>query len=87
MKKNSEMLALLSLVSHIGIMMALPIIGCLLFGNFLDQRLHTGVLFLTIFTILGVGAAFRNLFMVAMKGQKTTRKRKDSKDEERPTKS
>ncbi|WP_341875804.1 AtpZ/AtpI family protein [Defluviitalea saccharophila] len=81
MKKKAEILALISLISQIGIMMALPIIFCILLGNFLDKWLNTGVLFLIVFSFLGVGAAFRNLFVIALKGIKARNMRKDEKDE------
>ncbi|WP_416390444.1 AtpZ/AtpI family protein [Vallitalea guaymasensis] len=66
----------LSLITQIGFLMAIPIIGCILFGNFLDRILSTGVLFLIIFTILGMLTAFRNLYVIAMKSSK--KRKKDS---------
>ena len=67
----------MSLLSQIGIMMAVPIIACIIIGNFLDSKLDTGILFLFIFSIMGVGAAFRNLFVLTRKVQKNENKRKD----------
>ncbi|NLK98133.1 MAG: AtpZ/AtpI family protein, partial [Epulopiscium sp.] len=64
-------------LSQMGIMMALPIIGCIILGNYLDNRFHSGILFLLIFVILGVGAAFRNLFVLTRKVQNNKEKRKD----------
>ncbi|WP_058486022.1 AtpZ/AtpI family protein [Defluviitalea phaphyphila] len=81
MKKNLEFLSFISLITQIGIVMALPIIGCILIGNFLDNRLNSGGLFLVIFSVLGVGAAFRNLFIITAKGTKSGKKRKDGKNE------
>ncbi|MBM7684551.1 MAG: synthase protein [Epulopiscium sp.] len=81
MNKKAEIFALLSLISQIGIMMALPIIFCVLLGNYLDKWFDTGVLFLVIFSFLGAGAAFRNLFFIASKGVKSRKTRKDEKDE------
>lgn len=52
----------LALLTQIGLAMLTPIIGCILLGHYLDEKLQTKVLFLIVFTILGVGAAFRNLF-------------------------
>lgn len=57
----------LALISQLGITMIVPIIGCFLLGNYLDTKFSTGNIFLLIFTILGVLAAFRNLFMIGMK--------------------
>ncbi|NMA83905.1 MAG: AtpZ/AtpI family protein [Epulopiscium sp.] len=69
MKKKAEMMRMFSLVTHMGLMMALPIIGCIWLGSFLDRKLNTGVVFLIIFTVLGVFSAFRNLFMLAQQPQ------------------
>lgn len=77
MNKNMDFLRALSLISQIGIVMALPIIGCIILGNFLDVKFGTGILFLIIFSVLGVGAAFRNLFVLTSKVQKNVKKRKD----------
>ncbi|QUI20909.1 AtpZ/AtpI family protein [Vallitalea pronyensis] len=74
MKFDSNIMKSLSLLSQIGFLMAIPIIGCVLFGNFLDGRCDTSPLFLIIFTILGVLSAFRNLYVIAMKGTKNRKK-------------
>lgn len=47
--------------------MAIPIIMCILLGNYLDEKFGTNVLFLIIFTIIGVLSAFRNLYILAIK--------------------
>lgn len=57
----------LALISQLGFSMIVPIIGCFLLGNYLDAKFSTGNIFLLIFTILGVLAAFRNLFIIGMK--------------------
>lgn len=80
MKKQFSFLANLALVSQIGIMMALPIVGCIWFGSVIDKKLGTNVLFLAIFTVLGVGASFRNLYVLAV--QKTSKKEDNNTDEE-----
>lgn len=64
---NFRNLKYLNLLSQVGLMMAIPIIACILFGNFLDSKWNTGVLFLVIFTILGVLTAFRNLYVFSLK--------------------
>ncbi|MCT4597578.1 MAG: AtpZ/AtpI family protein [Vallitalea sp.] len=76
MKFDSNVLKSLSLISQVGFLMAIPIIGCILFGNFLDGIFDTGAIFLIVFTILGVLSAFRNLYVIAMKG--SNRRKKDS---------
>jgi len=67
MKINGKILKNLSFVSHLGVMMAVPIFLCMLLGIFLDNVLGTKVVFLIIFTILGVLSAFRNLFVIGLK--------------------
>ena len=78
MNKNIGFVKALALVSQLGIAMALPIIGCIILGNFLDRKFNTGVIFLIIFLFLGVGTAFRNLFVLTSKVQNNQNKRKDS---------
>lgn len=60
----------LALLTQIGIMMIVPIFGGLLVGRFLDDKLGTGNKFLLVFIIIGTGAAFMNLYKIAMKGNK-----------------
>ncbi len=81
MNKKFGFLSNLALVSQIGIMMAFPIIGCIWLGSIIDKKLGTNVLFLIIFTILGVGAAFRNLYVLAI--QKIGKKEDEDTDEEK----
>ncbi|MPW27010.1 F0F1 ATP synthase subunit [Alkalibaculum sp. M08DMB] len=64
-KKNP--LQNLVLISQLGFSMIVPIMGCFLLGRFLDVKFDTGNLFLIVFTILGIMAAFRNLFVIGMK--------------------
>lgn len=42
MKFDSNVLKSLSLISQVGISMAVPIIGCMLIGNFIDKAFNTG---------------------------------------------
>jgi len=67
---NFKMYENLAYLSQLGIMMAVPIIGCLLFGIYLDSKLNTGYLFLVIFIIIGVGTSFRNLYKITIKKSK-----------------
>ncbi len=60
----------LALVSQIGIMMIVPIVIGLFIGKFLDDKLGTGYIFLFIFLVIGVGAAFVNLYKIGMRDQK-----------------
>lgn len=68
---------LLSLISQVGITMVVCILGCMLIGNFLDEVTGMSPLWLVIFILLGVGAAFRNLFFIIMKEFKKGEKDKD----------
>ncbi len=67
MKFDYKSLKNLALLSQVGVMMAVPIIGCVILGSYLDSKFGTQILFLIIFTLLGVGAAFRNLYILALK--------------------
>lgn len=79
MDNKDSIFKYLSLISQVGFLMAIPIIGCMLFGIFLDNLLNTKVIFLIIFTILGVLSAFRNLYVIFMKSGKMGKK--DSNNE------
>ncbi|HOQ16736.1 MAG TPA: AtpZ/AtpI family protein [Defluviitaleaceae bacterium] len=79
MKKKFDFLTALSLISQIGFMMAVPIIFGVIFGNYIDNKLNTGIVFLLIFSLLGIGAAFRNLYILTTKALKNGDKRKDQK--------
>ena len=74
MKITKGMLGNIALISQIGISMITPIIVCVLLGNYLDKKLNTGILFLIIFTILGVGTSFLSLYKLTM--EKSNKKRK-----------
>jgi F0F1-type ATP synthase assembly protein I len=85
--KNKNPLLLLGLVSQLGLSMVIPILLCTFIGVFLDNLTGLSPLFLIVFIILGVGAAFRNLFMLAnkeIKGDEGVKKGSydDDKDEE-----
>lgn len=78
MKKKYGFLANFALVSQIGIMMVIPIIFGIWLGAKIDNKLGTGALFLIIFMILGIGAAFRNVYHTVYK---QFEKKEDDKDE------
>ncbi|RBP65986.1 putative F0F1-ATPase subunit (Ca2+/Mg2+ transporter) [Alkalibaculum bacchi] len=73
-RNKKHPLANLALLTHIGISMFVPIIGCFFLGKYLDTVFSTGNILLLIFTILGVLTAFRNLFAI---GLESGPKRKD----------
>ncbi|ONI42202.1 ATP synthase subunit [Candidatus Epulonipiscium fishelsonii] len=66
MKKRRSWISALSLLSQLGISMAVPIFGCIFVGIFLDGITEKSPLWLIIFILLGVGAAFRNMFHIIL---------------------
>lgn len=60
--KKSTWINGLSLVTQLGVTMIVPILICTLVGNYLDEKINTSPLFMIILLLLGVAAAFRNLF-------------------------
>lgn len=66
MKKRSWVPAL-ALLNQVAISMLIPIFGCVFVGIFLDDLTGKEPLWLVISILLGVGAAFRNLFYVVLK--------------------
>lgn len=65
-KSQKSILQNLALISQVGIMMLVPIFGGVLIGAFLDRFFGTSGIFLIIFVLLGVGASFRNLYVLSM---------------------
>ncbi|SKC56398.1 AtpZ/AtpI family protein [Maledivibacter halophilus] len=68
MSKNKyTMYENLIFLTQIGLMMALPIVICVLLGNYIDNKFGTGNIFLFIFIGLGVASSFLNLYKIMMK--------------------
>ena len=59
----------LVLITQIGIVMLVPIAIGFFIGRFLDNLVGTNYIFLFIFIIIGVGAAFLNLFKIGLRDQ------------------
>lgn len=78
-KSSKSILQNLALISQVGIMMLVPILGGVLLGAFLDQFFKTGGIFLIIFVLIGVGTSFRNLYMLSI------RQTRDYTDSENPS--
>ncbi|MDA3845087.1 MAG: AtpZ/AtpI family protein [Vallitaleaceae bacterium] len=76
MKKSHETLKALGLLNQIAITMMVPIIGCVFFGIFLDKKLGTTPWLLIIFMFIGIGVAFRNLFVITKSFAKTDKKKR-----------
>lgn len=63
----NEFLHGLALITQLGINLFIIIFLGLITGKFLDDKFSTSPIFLIIFIILAVAAAFRNLFMMTKK--------------------
>ncbi|MGL4912002.1 MAG: AtpZ/AtpI family protein [Romboutsia sp.] len=61
-KMYMEIANMLSLVSQVGLMMLIPILGCTFIGKFLDSKFNTGPIFTLIFLLLGIGGAFMGVY-------------------------
>ena len=70
MSRKSHPLENLALISQIGIMMIVPIIGGVYLGRWIDSRLNTQPIFLFVFILLGVGGSFVNLFKIGAQGSR-----------------
>ncbi|MBF8983758.1 AtpZ/AtpI family protein [Lutibacter sp. B2] len=66
-KGKKDIFRNLVLLSHIGIMMIIPILGAVYIGNIVDQKLGTGYIFMFIFIIVGVASSFLNVYKIVMK--------------------
>lgn len=73
MKKKTWVRSL-SLITQLGVVMITPILICTFIGIFLDEAAHKEPLFTIAFMLLGVGAAFRNLFYHTTKQAKKNEK-------------
>ncbi|HAE60747.1 MAG TPA: F0F1 ATP synthase subunit [Eubacteriaceae bacterium] len=70
----------LALLTQIGLSMFVPIAGSFFIGRYLDGVLGTGRIFLFVMTVLGVLAAFRNVYII---GMKTTSNKSGDNDDRR----
>lgn len=61
--RNNKVIRALLLISQLGISMMVPIFLCVYAGNFIDKKAQTGF-FMPLFLILGIAAAFRNVFLL-----------------------
>lgn len=75
MKDNRDILRSLAMINQIGITMMVPIIGCVFLGIFLDKRLGTTPWLLIVLMFVGMGVAFRNLYMITKSFSKNGKKR------------
>lgn len=61
-KMYMEIANMLSLVSQIGLMILISILGCTFIGKFLDSKFGTGPVLTIIFLLLGIGGAFMSVY-------------------------
>ncbi|GHV42473.1 hypothetical protein FACS189490_11520 [Clostridia bacterium] len=71
-KNRKEAMNALSLITQLGVSMVIAVLIGVLAGNALDGWLHTSPLFLFIFIVIGVGAAFINLYKLTITFWKKT---------------
>ncbi|OON95128.1 MAG: ATP synthase subunit [Candidatus Epulonipiscioides saccharophilum] len=70
MENKKGILTALALVTQLGFMMLVPIFLCFFVGIFLDKITNLSPLFLIISIFLGIGAAFRNMFVIILQEAK-----------------
>lgn len=75
MKIDSDTLKALGLITQIGFSMMIPIGACVWIGQYLDTKFGTSPWLLIIFIIMGVLAAFRNLYMLTISFTKSDKKK------------
>ncbi|MCH5273675.1 MAG: AtpZ/AtpI family protein [Lachnospiraceae bacterium] len=61
MKQNNKVIKALVLITQLGISMMVPIFLGVFLGNFIDKKAGTSF-FMPIFLVLGIAAAFRNVY-------------------------
>lgn len=63
-RKHSPQYSAWALASSMGLSMVLATVMGLLFGYWLDGRLGTRPIFLLVFLFMGIGAGFKNIFVI-----------------------
>ncbi len=71
----------LSKLTQVAITMVVTIGMCFFIGKWLDEKIGTNFVFLPIFIILGIGAAFRNLYVMVMLEYKKEEKKEEKERE------
>lgn len=61
-KMYMEIANMLSLVSQVGLMILISILGCTFIGKFLDSKFGTDPILTLIFLLLGIGGAFMSVY-------------------------
>lgn len=66
-KIRNDLMKGLSMLSQIGITIIVCVLIGVFFGRFLDSHFGTSPWFLLVFTLIGVGAAFKYLYDLTMR--------------------
>ena len=61
-KMYMEIANTLSLLSQLGLMMLIPILGLSFLGKFIDTKLNSGPTFFLICMLLGIGGGFMGIY-------------------------
>lgn len=77
MKVSKAVLRGITMISQIGISMMVPIFLCVFIGMQLDKWLNTGF-FIILFMILGIMAAFRNIYYLTKSFYSKDKAREDA---------
>lgn len=57
----------LALITQVGLNVLIPILGCMLFGLWLEKKLDTKGILLLIFTLIGIVAGIGNILRLGKK--------------------
>lgn len=57
----------LALITQVGLNVLIPILGCMLFGLWLEKKLDTRGILLLIFTLIGIAAGIGNILRLGKK--------------------
>lgn len=57
----------LALITQVGLNVLIPILGCMLFGLWLEKKLDTKGILLLIFTLIGIAAGVGNILRLGKK--------------------
>jgi ATP synthase protein I len=66
-KETKKYAVQMAYASSVGIAMVLAIFGCLLLGVYLDKKFDSGHVFTFLLLLIGIGAGFRNIFVLIKK--------------------
>ena len=68
--ERRTMMRAMGLLGHVGLTMVVCVVGCILFGKWLDEQLGTAPVFLLIFIVLGAASAIFSLYKIVMDSMK-----------------